>query len=149
MHHFSFLSFDNYSMVTQDVNIRENWVKSTWEHLVLFFFSVSLKLSQGLPWWLSGWRICLPMQKTRVQSLIREGLTHHGATKPQPLSLCSTAWESQVLSPCATTTEACPPWSPCSTRETATVRSLCTAKRGAPTRHNWRKAFAATQHSQG
>ena len=28
--------------------------------------------SHGLPWWLSGKKICLPMQETQVQSLIQE-----------------------------------------------------------------------------
>ena len=54
-------------------------------------------------------RIRLPMQQTRVQALVREDPTSHGATKPrapQLLSLCSRAHEPQLLSLCATTTEA-------------------------------------------
>ena len=57
-------------------------------------------------------RICLPVQGTRVQSLVQEDPTCHGATKaraPQLLSLCSRAHEPQLLSPRATTTEACAP----------------------------------------
>ena len=51
-------------------------------------------------------RICLPMQKTQVQSLPREDSTCCGATKP----VCHNYW------------------SLCSvTRETTAVRSLCTA----------------------
>ena len=73
----------------------------------------------GLPWWSSG--ICLSIQETRVQSLVWEDSTCHGATKPRhhdpwatlqslwatttepvcyncrsPLawSLCSVAWEA-------------------------------------------------------
>ena len=46
------------------------------------------------------------------------------ACVPQLLSLCSTAWEQQLLSPHAATTEACVPKSPCSAmREATTVRS--------------------------
>ena len=47
------------------------------------------------------------MQGTRVWALVREDLTCHGATKP----VCHNyrACELQLLSPCATTTEACTP----------------------------------------
>ena len=36
----------------------------------------------GLPWWLSGKRIHLPMQETQVRSLVQEDPTCCGATKP-------------------------------------------------------------------
>ena len=53
-------------------------------------------------------RICLPMQETRVQSLVRENPTWCGAAEP-------VHWNS---------------WSPCSTtREATTMRSLPTAPR--------------------
>ena len=53
-------------------------------------------------------RIHLPMQGTRVRSLVREDPTCSGATKPVPqlLSLRSRAHKPQLLSPHATTTEA-------------------------------------------
>ena len=51
-------------------------------------------------------RICLPMQGTRVRALVWEDPTRRGATKPRLLSLRSRAHEPQLLSPCATTTEA-------------------------------------------
>ena len=58
-------------------------------------------------------RICLPMQGTRVQVLVQEDPTCRGATKPmhraQLLSLRSRTREPQLLSPRATTTEACMP----------------------------------------
>ena len=54
-------------------------------------------------------RICLRRQGTRVQGLLREDPTFHGARAPQQLSLRSRAREPQLLSPCATTTEACVP----------------------------------------
>ena len=48
-------------------------------------------------------RICLPMQGTWVQSLVLEGPTCRGATKPvhapQLFSLCSRAREPQLLRP--------------------------------------------------
>ena len=49
-------------------------------------------------------RICLPMQGTRVLSLVWEYPTCHGATKP----MCHNYWACvpQLLSPHATTTEA-------------------------------------------
>ena len=54
-------------------------------------------------------RILLPMQGTRVQSLVQEDPTCHRETKahaPQLLSLCSRARKPQLLSLHATTTEA-------------------------------------------
>ena len=54
-------------------------------------------------------RICLPMQGTRVRSLVQEDPTCHRATKyhvPQLLNLHSRAREPQLLSLRATTTEA-------------------------------------------
>ena len=35
----------------------------------------------GLPWWLSGRRICLPVQETWVQSLVQEDPTCHRKAK--------------------------------------------------------------------
>ena len=55
---------------------------------------------------------------------------------PQLLSLCSRAWELQLLSPHATTTEGCAPWNLCSTQ----VRNPHTTTRRAPTCCNWRKS---------
>ena len=56
---------------------------------------------------------------------------------PQLLGLCSAAWESQLLSPCATTTEAHITYSPCSaTKEATAMRSPRAATRVAPTCHN-------------
>ena len=57
-------------------------------------------------------QIHLPVQGTRVRALVREDPTCRGATKPrapQLLSLCSRAREPQLLSPRATTNEACAP----------------------------------------
>ena len=52
-------------------------------------------------------RICLPMQGTRVWSLVWKDATCHGATKP----VCHNCWAHV-------------PWSPCSTtRDAAAVRS--------------------------
>ena len=42
----------------------------------------TLKIWTGLPWWRSGLRIHLPMQGTRVRSLVWEDPTCRGATKP-------------------------------------------------------------------
>ena len=51
-----------------------------------------------------GWRICLPMQEARVQSLMQEDPTCCRATKPvcapQLLSVRSRAHELQLRSPC-------------------------------------------------
>ena len=51
-------------------------------------------------------RIRLPMQGTRVRALVREDPTCRGASERQLLSLRSRAREPQLLSTCATTTEA-------------------------------------------
>ena len=43
----------------------------------------NLKSICGLPWWVVQWlRICLLMQRTQIQSLIREDCICWGATKP-------------------------------------------------------------------
>ena len=70
--------------------------------------------------------IRLPMQETRVQSLIREDPTCRGATtEPVPYS------------PGITITKAHVPQSPCSaTREATAVRSPRTSTRVAPTGRN-------------
>ena len=44
-------------------------------------------------------RLCLPLQGTRVQALVREDPTCREARAPQLLSLCSRAREPQLLSP--------------------------------------------------
>ena len=55
------------------------------------------------------------------------------AHRLQLLSLCSRAQEPQLLSPCATATEAIRPQSPCSeTREAITERNLSAATRNSP-----------------
>ena len=58
-----------------------------------------------------GLRIHLPMQGTQVWALGREGPTCRGATKPVRHNYwaCARAREPQLLSPYATTTEACVP----------------------------------------
>ena len=72
-----------------------------------------------LPWWL------LPMQETRVRSLIWEDPTCHGATKPVRHNRWACAPE-----PASHSYWACVPQSPCSaTREATTMRSLSTATR--------------------
>ena len=40
------------------------------------------KIHIRLPWWRSGWGVCLPVQGTRVRALVREDPTCRGATGP-------------------------------------------------------------------
>ena len=71
--------------------------------------------------------IWLPVQGTPVWSLVLEDSTCHKATKPVYHNYwhCSRAGDVQLLSPYATTTEACVPQSLCSTtRDATTVRNL-------------------------
>ena len=76
------------------------------------------------------WRICLLKQETQVPSLIQEYPTCHGGTKPMRQNYWSCALELQVLSPCASTTEACVCYRLCSaTREATTMRSPHTTTR--------------------
>ena len=64
-----------------------------------------------------------------------ENLTSHGTTKPMHHNY--RAWELQLLSPRAATTEACAPWSLCSTtREASAMRSPHSTTRAAPACHN-------------
>ena len=41
-----------------------------------------LRIELGLPWWLSGKRMHLPIQKTQLQSLVQEDPTWCRTTKP-------------------------------------------------------------------
>ena len=47
---------------------------------VYFMFK---NIEGGLPWWLSGEEICLPMQDTLVPSLVWEDPTCRGAGNPE------------------------------------------------------------------
>ena len=71
----------------------------------LFKFFALLKIGLSRASLVAQWlRIRLPMQGTWVRALVQEDPTCHGATKP----VCHNYWacEPQLLSPCATTTEA-------------------------------------------
>ena len=75
-------------------------------------------------------RIRLPMQGTWVRALVWEDSTCRGATKP----MCCNYWacESQLLCPCATTTEAHVPKACALQREATTMRSPRTAMKTSP-----------------
>ena len=81
-------------------------------------------------------RIRLPMQGTRVQALVREDPTCHGATKPVRHNYRACALEPvepQLLSPWATTTEARAPRSHAlQTREATAMRSPRTTTKSSP-----------------
>ena len=82
-----------------------------------------------VPQW---YRICLPVQEMRVQFLIQENPTCHGAAKPlhhNYLSLCSRAQKLHLLGQLATTTEAHEPQNPCSTTREAKAIRNCTLQR--------------------
>ena len=89
----------------------------------------------GPPWWLSGEESAF--QCRRHGSIPDPGRSHmlwsSSAHAPQPLSLCSRAWEPQLLRPRATTTEVRMPRNLCSiTREASAMRSSCTTTREQP-----------------
>ena len=73
-----------------DVNNVESWEKifankATNRRLISKIYKRFMKLDinkTGLPWWLHGQRIHLPMQKTQVRSLVQEDPTCCRATKP-------------------------------------------------------------------
>ena len=93
--------------------------------------SASKTVSWGASMVDQWWRICLPMQETRVRSLIWEDPTCLGASKP--MSHNYRAWAPQLQSPHVTTTEAGVPQSLCpTTREAATMTSLNTAIENSP-----------------
>jgi len=64
----------------------------------------------------------------------------------QQLSLCSRAWEPQLLSPCAAATEACTSWSLCSTtREDTAMRSPHITRKSSPCSLKLEKTHAQQQ----
>ena len=64
----------------------------------------------------------------------------------QLLSLCSRAWEPQLLSPCAATTEARTSWSLCSTtREDTAMRSPHITRKSSPCSLKLEKTHAQQQ----
>ena len=88
----------------------------------------------GISLVVQGLRICLPMQGTRIWSLVQEDPTCRGTRKPVRHSY----WSLRA-------------WSPCSATREATTISLCTARKSRPCwRHLEKALFAATktQHSR-
>ena len=80
-------------------------------------------------------RIRLPMQGTRVRAPAQEDPTCRGATKP----VCHNYWACapQLLSPCATTTEACAPRARAPQQEKPLQQEAhAPQRRVAPARHN-------------
>ena len=87
-------------------------------------------------------RIHLPMQGTLVRALVQEDPTCPGATKPvrhnywactlEPASHNYWAHVPQLLSPHASTTEACMPKAHAPQRETTAMRSPFTAMKNSP-----------------
>lgn len=87
------------------------------------------KGEEKLLWWLRS-KDCLPTQESQVWSLAQNHPTCRRAMYghvPELGSLCSRAWESQLLSPQAITAEVCTPRSPRSTRAAPATRGPCAA----------------------
>ena len=77
------------------------------------------KIGLGLPWWLSG--------KVSACQCRKHGFNPWPGKIPHALgqlSPCTTTTEPVLWSPAVTTAEALPPYTPCSTREASTKRSL-------------------------
>ena len=73
---------------------------------------VGTKIERRASQVVQGLRICLTMQGTWVRSLTQEDPSCHGTAGPMShnlLSLHFGAHESQLLSPCSATAEACAP----------------------------------------
>ena len=80
-----------------------------WGKQILISKKRQIKISSGTSLLAQWLRICLPVQGTWVQSLLREGPTCHGATKPvhhnywacalEPVSHNYWAHEPQLLKP--------------------------------------------------
>ena len=89
------------------------------------------KKPAGLPWWFSGEESDCQCRTDRLDPWSRK--IPHALKQLSPcttISLCSRAWEPQVLSPCAPTTEGLPPDNRCSAaREATTMRSPHTSTR--------------------
>ena len=85
-----------------------------------------------------GTRICLPMQRTRVRSLVQEDSKFCGATK---------ARTPQLLGPCAGTAEAHAPRA-CVPLEQTLREAQCRKEEPLPTTTRESLAAMKTQHSQ-
>ena len=100
------------------------------------------------------WRIHLPMQETRIQSLTREDPPSCGVTKLMHhnyWSLHSGTQELQLPSPCATAAEACMPRARAARQETPLQWPAHPPQpESGPGSPRYRRAHAATktQHSQ-
>ena len=121
--------------------LRENWYSSlgpapafTWESDTSCV-SISKQTKKGTGASLvAHWkRIRLPMQKTRVQSLVWEDPSCHRTTKP----VCHNYW-------------ACAPESGTATREAPEKRSLCSTTERGPRSPQLKKSLCSNeiQHSQ-
>ena len=105
--------------------VSESW--GTWAATILgFTWSVVsprqrsyLKEPGGVPWWYSGWNSACQRSGCGFDPWSRK-ILHAEHLK---------ALVSQLLSLCATTSEAHLPWSPCSTTEATTMRSSCTVRK--------------------
>jgi len=99
----------------------------------------------GLPWWLSGKNICLPVQKTEVRSLAQGDPTPREIPHAvELLSPWATATEPVVQSPWATATAAHVPWTPQQWEACAPQleSSPCSRQLGKKPEQQWRTSTA-------
>ena len=134
-------------------------IKKICSEYILGVFSMKVMYFGGLPWWLSGKRICLAMQKAWVQSLVWDDPTCCRATKPERHNYwaCSPQPGSRNCRTCSLQPGSHNYWSPSvlesvlqKKRSHYKKKPLHRNQRVAVTCHNWRKAWTAikTQGSQ-
>ena len=111
---------------SQETQDRNSWsqTKAALQKIKL----MNKKTTEGLSWWLCGKEVAYQCRKTQVLSLVQEDPTCLRPTKPVHHNY--QARETQLLSPRATTAEACAP------RACALLTGDATAVRSPPAHCN-------------
>ena len=100
---FFFFFFNNFLILFLDVLAFRCY---TGFSIVVVNGGYSLVAVHGIPWWLSGKESACQCRRHGFHPWSRKMPQNIEACEPQLLSLCSRAWESQALSPCAAVAEA-------------------------------------------
>ena len=121
-------NFNSYPSLLVEVQVPA-WLThpmESWCLVIGWIEATSKKICYGTSLVALWIRVCLPMQGTRVRSLVWGDSAYCG------VNLCSRASEPQLLSPCGATAEACEPRAPAPRREMPSRREARAAVKGSP-----------------